>query len=171
MGELRTRPSTEADAPFLLEVFTATRGPELAALGLPKAQLAALLGVQRELQQHDYRRRYPDAEQHVVEVDGAAAGELHVARRPAEMVLIDVALLPAMQRQGYGTRLLAALIAEAARAQVPLRLRVRSESPARRLYARLGFREDGATPVDVAMVLPPPAERGAGTAGATAPAV
>ncbi|MFP2934649.1 N-acetyltransferase, partial [Pyxidicoccus sp. 3LG] len=43
-------------------------------------------------------------------------------------------------------RLLRELQEEAAKARVPLKLRVLRDGPARRLYARLGFQPDAAVP-------------------------
>ncbi|HTD51708.1 MAG TPA: GNAT family N-acetyltransferase, partial [Thermoanaerobaculia bacterium] len=64
-------------------------------------------------------------------------------RKPKEIRLVDIALLPAFRGKGVGTRLLAELIAEAKGRGVPLTIHVELFNPARRLYDRLGF-----TPVE-----------------------
>ena len=56
-----------------------------------------------------------------------------------EIVLVDVALLPAVRGRGIGTGLLEDLLAEAREAGRPVRLKVVLTNPARRLYERLGF--------------------------------
>jgi GNAT superfamily N-acetyltransferase len=161
-----TRQLRDSDQAFLLEVFEASRGPEFAALGLPFEQLALLLRLQFAAQQRCYSARFPDAEQRIVVVDGNRAGQLRVARRADMMILVDVALLPAFQGRGHGTQLLRALIDEAARRSVPLRLSVRANSRARALYQRLGFREHATSETDVGMVLLPPGAKGSRRAGA-----
>jgi ribosomal protein S18 acetylase RimI-like enzyme len=75
----------------------------------------------------------------IITVDGIDAGYVAVRRTRDEIYLSSIALLPACRRRGLGKRLLEELIAEAAAAGVPLRLAVREQNPAHRLYERLGF--------------------------------
>ena len=73
--------------------------------------------------------------------DAHPIGRLYVDRRPDEIRLIDIALLPSHRGRGIGSELTGGLLAEADRADLPLRLHVEADNPARRLYQRLGFRE------------------------------
>ncbi len=50
-----------------------------------------------------------------------------------------IALLPEFQRRGIGTHLVGQVVADADRAQLPVRLRVLRVNPARFLYERFGF--------------------------------
>src|SRR4051794_22295292 len=83
------------------------------------------------------RERYDSAS--IVEVDGRPVGLLKVLREPREWRIMQVQLLPDVQRAGIGARLLGALVAEAEAAGVVLTLSVLKANPARRLYERLGF--------------------------------
>jgi len=57
--------------------------------------------------------------------------------------LIDIALLPAYRGAGIGTRLMHAIVAEAARKRIPMQLYVEFNNPVRALYRRLGFMPAG----------------------------
>jgi ribosomal protein S18 acetylase RimI-like enzyme len=72
-------------------------------------------------------------------VDGRDAGRLYVARWPAEIRIMDIALLPEHRGRGIGSALLADLMAEATRASKPLTIHVERFNRAVRLYERLGF--------------------------------
>lgn len=137
------RPARPDDREFLFTVYASTRMEELAPVPWTEAQKAAFLRMQFEAQDKDYVRNYARADFSVVEVDGVPAGRLYVERRPAEIRLIDIALLPSFRRAGIGTRLLTDLIVEAKTRGVPLTIHVELFNPARRLYERLGF-----TPVE-----------------------
>ena len=75
----------------------------------------------------------------IVLIDAAEAGILVVERRPDEVYLHDLCLLPSYQGRGIGTAVVAALQKEAAARRVPLRLQVLKVNPALRFYERLGF--------------------------------
>ena len=66
-------------------------------------------------------------------------GRLFIARSPAEIRLIDIALLRKYRNAGVGTQLNYALLHEAALAFKPVRIHVESFNPALRLDQRLGF--------------------------------
>jgi len=137
------RPARPEDRDFLFSVYASTREEELAPVPWTEEQKAAFLRMQFAAQDADYSRNYAGADFSIVEVDRVPAGRLYVERRPAEIRLIDIALLPSFQRAGIGTRLLTDLIGEAKTRGVPLRIHVEMFNPARRLYERLGF-----TPVE-----------------------
>jgi GNAT superfamily N-acetyltransferase len=138
------REATEADRPFLFEVFASTRADELAVAPWPEETKQAFLAQQFAAQDTDYRRRWPDGRFLVVERDGVPVGRLYRCE-PAgdELHLIDVALLPDARGAGIGSGLLADLLAEADARSLRTTLSVGRWSPARRLYDRLGFAEIG----------------------------
>ena len=82
----------------------------------------------------------------IIEADGTDAGVLAVEREATHIQLAQIFILPSHQNQGIGTMLVRALIAEARAAGKPLRLRVLSVNPARKLYEREGFRATWITP-------------------------
>jgi ribosomal protein S18 acetylase RimI-like enzyme len=75
----------------------------------------------------------------VILVDGKPAGRLYVHRRPSEIRIVDIALLPKHRGNGVGTRLLEDLLAEGDGAGKSVTIHVERMNPALRLYERLGF--------------------------------
>lgn len=87
-----------------------------------------------------YQEHYQGATFDVILVDGAPAGRLYVHRRPKEIRLVDIALLPEFRKGGLGTSILRDLLAEGEAAGKPVTIHVEVYNPAMRLYERLGFR-------------------------------
>jgi ribosomal protein S18 acetylase RimI-like enzyme len=133
------RPVRPEDEPFLLQVYASTRLEELAPLGWSKADQGAFLWQQGAAQHGHYRTYYADADYSVIELEGQPVGRLYVARWPGEIRIVDLALLPQYRNAGIGTRLIGDLLAEGARAGLPVTIHVESFNPAQRLYVRLGF--------------------------------
>jgi ribosomal protein S18 acetylase RimI-like enzyme len=133
------------DEDLLYRVYASTRTEELAPVPWTDAQKEAFLRMQFRAQSQDYAANYPDAAFEVILVDGAPAGRLYVDRRPDELLIVDIALLPEHRGSGVGGALLRDLQAEAAAAGKPVRIHVEHLNPALRLYERLGFRriDDG----------------------------
>ncbi|MCA9672406.1 MAG: GNAT family N-acetyltransferase [Myxococcales bacterium] len=91
-------------------------------------------------------------EQHeLVLLDGEVVGYLLIERAREAITLQRITLLPEVQKRGLGTQLIREVMTEAAAQRVPLRLQVFPDNPARRLYARLGFVEIGASETHVQM--------------------
>jgi len=135
-GQTALRPVSASDQDFLLELVTGTR-EDLALLD--PAIRNMLVRMQYEAQLSDYHRRFPTMEESIVLADGVPAGRMIVARRPSEIRLLDIGLLPAFRRRRIGSSLLARLQDESAAAGLPLRLHVLQGNPAAGLYQRLGF--------------------------------
>lgn len=135
------RAAAASDGAFLRDLYLDTRRDEFAMLALPAAQLEELLQLQFTAQSRQYAARYPRGEQYIVQHEGEAVGRLFVDRAPDGIRIVDVSLLQGHRGRGVGTGIVRALQAEAAARGVPLRLSVRRENPAARLYARLGFLE------------------------------
>ncbi|WNZ62619.1 GNAT family N-acetyltransferase [Myxococcus sp. MxC21-1] len=144
------RAATAADDPFLFALYASTRESELAAWGWAPAQRDAFLRMQWVAQSHDWAARHPRADHQVVCLQGQPVGRLLVAKDAAAWRVVDIALLPAHQGSGVGTRLLTQVRDEAGKAGVPLRLQVLRTNPARRLYERLGFEVDAEPPEEAA---------------------
>ncbi|HEX9373567.1 MAG TPA: GNAT family N-acetyltransferase [Roseiflexaceae bacterium] len=139
MANVSFRPICADDEPFLRHVYASTRLEELAPLGWSVEQQAAFLNQQFDAQHHHYQQYYTDAEFLMILLDERPIGRLYVARWPTQIALIDIALLPEYRSAGIGSRLLRALLDEAAAAGKPLRIHVEKFNPALRLYQRLGF--------------------------------
>ncbi len=150
-ADFTLRPETPADDAFLLELFASLRAAEFAPLGWPPQALTAFLAEQRRLQALGYERSYPDGERLIIEADDAPIGRLYLDRGKAGHHLVDIALIPAMRGQGIGEAILSWILGEAAHRGVPVSLSVEMNSPARRLYERLGFEIAGETPTHLLM--------------------
>lgn len=77
----------------------------------------------------------------IVLADDVRVGAVHLAEGEDDALHIGLLEVhPASQGEGIGTKVIAALDEEAARAGRALTLAVRRDNPALRLYQRLGFR-------------------------------
>jgi ribosomal protein S18 acetylase RimI-like enzyme len=140
---LQWRPvQSEQDAPFLAELFVAVRLPEFLAGGLPEPMARTVLAQQYRFQQSAYDAMHPNREHILLCRDDQPLGQLQLAVDQAELLLVDIAVLPGFQGQGIGASVLQQLQRQAAEHQQTLRLSVRRNNPARRLYTRLGFVEE-----------------------------
>jgi ribosomal protein S18 acetylase RimI-like enzyme len=133
------RPIGADDRDFLLGLYATSRADELAPVPWSDDEKAAFVEQQFEAQARSYHDAYPDGDFLVVLVDGEPAGRLYLGRRPGELRVVDVLLLPAHRGRGLGTALLEAVIRVADRDGVGVTLHVEPWNPAKRLYERLGF--------------------------------
>lgn len=152
---LSLRAECAEDAAFVESLFIAQRAAVFATLALAPEALATLLHGQFLAQAADYRRRFPQAERSIVELAGQPIGRLVVQREVQRWRLVDIALLPDCCGRGLGGIVLAELLAAADAAGVALTACVACDNPARRLYARLGFRESRAETVYLELWRPP----------------
>lgn len=136
---LSYRKAGEADQPFLFEVYAATRREEVALAGWPAAEQASFLDMQARAQHAHYHAHYPDAAWLVIQIGVAPVGRLYLEHWPSQHRIIDIALLPAFRRRGFGEAILRDLMADAAKAGKTLSIHVERTNPAMRLYRRLGF--------------------------------
>ena len=132
------RPAGPSDDAFLLDVYASTRTDELAEVPWSDDQKRAFVALQFQAQQRAYRA-YEGATFDVIVQDGEPVGLLYVARWPAEIRIMDIALLPAHRNRGIGSQLIRDLQGEAAASGHPLTIHVERFNPALRLYERLGF--------------------------------
>jgi len=155
------RAVTEADRPLLLALFREVRRGSFLALGWPQAQLDQFLEQQFAAQEWHYAAHFSAAEHSIILHEGSDAGRLYLHRGADEIRIVDISLLAARRNRGIGCQLLEQLQAQAAAAQLPLRLNVSLDNPAQRLYRRLGFvpgADDGADlPMEWRVALPPSA--------------
>jgi ribosomal protein S18 acetylase RimI-like enzyme len=133
------RPVTDADRDLLLAVYGAARAAELDQVPWEPGAREAFLEQQFAAQDHEYRRANPHGSFDVIEADGVPAGRLYVDRRPGDLRIVDIALLPAYRGRGIGTRLITDLQRQAAAEDRIVSIHVEAFNPAARLYERLGF--------------------------------
>ena len=139
--KLSVRPAARADAPFLRRVYRSTRELEMAAWQWTDAQKDEFCAMQFAAQDKSYRATFPKAEFLVVMCDREAVGRLYRATARDVLHVLDITLLPPWRNLGIGTYLLRDSMAMAVARGIPLQLQVGKANPARRLFARLGFRE------------------------------
>jgi GNAT superfamily N-acetyltransferase len=153
------RPAEPSDRDFLRSVYASTRADELALTGWSAEACADFVAMQFDAQEAHYRQHFPQADLGVIEVcEGGTtvpAGRLWVDRRAESVHVLDIALLDGFRGQGLGSACLCRLMAEAAARGVPLTIKVERFNPARRLYDRLGFVEDGEHGMHVQMAWRP----------------
>jgi ribosomal protein S18 acetylase RimI-like enzyme len=98
--------------------------------------------MQFTAQRTHYTTHYPDARYEIVTLDGADIGRLYVRRTRSDIVLMDIALLPAYRNRGLGSQILQTLLDEASAARRAVTLHVEANNPrARAWYERYGFVE------------------------------
>lgn len=141
MISLRTTRTT--DEAFLAQLYASTRADEMALMGWDAAQSAAFLRMQHQAQTQSYRMQLPAALWQIVLSDETPIGQLVTDRSEREILLVDIALMPDYRNRGIGAALIQALQAEAAHAGQSVLLHVQVTNPARRLYQRLGFVQEG----------------------------
>lgn len=141
------RPETEADVPFLFQLYVSTRWDELAPLtDWSEVQKLGFLESQFAAQRHHYLIQYAKSAFDVLEERGTPVGRLYVDRQERTLLIVDIALLPPWRGRGIGTALIEALFAEARLTGKEVSISVEKFNSAQRLYRRLGFRpyaEDG----------------------------
>ena len=138
-AQVALRPMTDDDREFLVAVYGSTRDEELSQVAWPPGQREAFVRMQFDAQDAEYRKHNPAGSFDVIDVDGRPAGRLYVDRRPGDIRIIDISLLPEFRGAGVGGRLLAGLMDEAAASNRKLSIHVEIHNRAAELYARLGF--------------------------------
>lgn len=132
------RPATAADDEFCFQLHRAAMGD----------YVAAIWGWDDEVQRGYHQRAFTPGEWQIIVVDGVDTGMLSVDRRPDEIYLGRIEILPDHQGRGIGAELIVRLREEARRRGCDLVLDVLDvNARALALYSRLGLREvsrDGA---------------------------
>lgn len=139
MPEITYRPVRDTDQELNFRIYASTRADEMARVGWSDAEKEAFLRFQYRAQKTHYDEHFPDAAFDLILVEGEPAGRLYVDRRPDEIRLVDIALLPQRRGQGIGGRILRSLLAEGEEKALVVRIHVERDNPAMRLYRRLGF--------------------------------
>ena len=137
---LTLREETDQDLAFLVAVYGATRGEELALTPWTVEQKDAFIRMQFSAQRTYYRAHFSDASFDLILADGEPAGRLYVYRGTKEIHIIDIALLPGFRRKGFGTALVSDLLAEGRASGRRVTIHVERNNPALVWYQRLGFR-------------------------------
>lgn len=128
------------DEPFLLQLYMAQQQEIMKAWGWDPAQQQVFLEMQYRARNAGYATAYPNAVSNIIcNPDHISIGRMLTAHQQKAVHLIDIALLPAFQRKGIGTQILTDLQQSCAKDNKKISLSVPCDSPAGKLYARLGF--------------------------------
>ena len=120
-----TRPAITGDLGLMFKCYTSTM----------RCHVESAWGWDLEFQRQGFTQNLDLESTEVIEVNGEFAGFVWLQQRSDGVMLRLICLEPRFQREGIGSKLLAALIA---RIQ-GLRLKVFKMNPAVSLYRRLGF--------------------------------
>ena len=132
MTVIALRPATAADGEFCFQLHKAAMGE----------YVTAIWGWDEQRQRDHHTRGFAPEHWQIITADGTDAGILIVDYRPTEIYLARIEIHPDYQGHGIGTRLISALIDEAAQRGQDLVLDVLTvNNRAHALYQRLGMNE------------------------------
>lgn len=137
--KLTLRASGPSDEEFLFNVYSSTRADEMALVDWTGEQKAAFLRMQFEAQSRSYLENYPGAEFNIILLDGKPVGRLYIHRRPNEIRIMDIAILPEFRRRGIGTFFMNQVLEDAKSSSTTVTIHVERFNPAMQLYKWLGF--------------------------------
>ena len=123
------RPATQDDYDFLWWLHRATMRP----------YVEKTWGWDEDWQIRYFQEHFDPTTVAIIEFDGVPIGCISVKRGDGVIFLAAIKIAPDYQNQGIGTKLIQALLNEAASQGVPVELQVLKVNPAQRLYERLGF--------------------------------
>lgn len=140
------RPITEADLPFLLEIYAGTRAEELALVPDWTTEHKRLFVTQQFMAQHQYYQEfYKGADLQLIMNEAIPIGRLYVHWNysPKEVRIMDIAMLPEYRGKGIGSSLLKAILQKGELLSKNVTIHVEYNNPALRLYERMGFKKVG----------------------------
>lgn len=156
--EITLDPVRPSDESFLYQTYASTRTEEMALTGWTAEQQESFLRMQYDAQRRSYRMQLPEAEYRLIRCDQVAVGRLIIDRTPAEIHIVDIALLPEFRKRGIGSILMWAIMKEASQAAKTVRLHVERFNPALHWYERMGFSAVSSGPIYLEMVWRPGSE-------------
>lgn len=136
------RPQTEDDFLFLRRVYVLLRWHELQRVPWSNLMRRAFLRDQYGLQHRHYTTNYTRSDFLIVERNGKPVGRMVLDRgHPKDLRVVDIAFMPKSRGKGLGSAFLTAVQEEARAEGKKVSIHVEQENPAKRLYARLGFKD------------------------------
>ena len=131
------RPATSENAEFIYRLVETTMRGYVEQIWGSFSEEYSRKGVAEEIAAGIYS---------IIECKGEDIGAIAVERHSTHMQIRQVYIVPVRQNCGIGTSLIRELVLEARASRKPIRLRVLSVNPARRLYEREGFKVTSVTP-------------------------
>ncbi len=129
-GTITLRPAATQDLEYAWRLYVTTI----------REYAAAVMSWNETQQRTSFAAHWQLDEVRIIVADGSDIGWLQTGVIENTIFLKHLYIDPSCQRMGYGTRVMATVIAEAASKNMPVALAVMRNNPARRLYSRLGFR-------------------------------
>jgi len=136
---VRRRPATDHDVEFLRELYAHTRADELSELNWSPEQRRSFCDFQFDMHEANLRMSRQLVDDEIIESGARPVGRMITSRAGSPWRIVDISLMPQYRGVGIGTALLTSFIDEARAAGAGVSLHVLNDSPARRLYERLGF--------------------------------
>jgi GNAT superfamily N-acetyltransferase len=130
-------PTTDDDAGFVDDLLLADA--QALFVDLPAGQREDLARMQVRARNQSYAEAYPDARHFVITVDDVPVGRLVLAETGAVVHVVDIRLAARWRNQGVGSTVVTRVCADASGTGRAVELSVDPQSPAVRLYERLGF--------------------------------
>jgi ribosomal protein S18 acetylase RimI-like enzyme len=143
------------DEPFLFQLFAESQ-QHLAAFQSNAELYNSLIEFQFRGRKHSYLKEFPRAVDAILCLEDEARGTLPIGRilvdcAPECWRIVDIAVLAAHRRNGFGSWAIQLCQRQSDAAGARLTLAVRPENTARRLYERLGFRVIEESPLSLEM--------------------
>ncbi len=110
-----------------------------------------LWGWNTDDQEKRFRASFVPDRQQIIRYQNEDVGMLHVEDREDSLILAGIYVAASHRSKGLGSVVIHDVLALAARARKPVRLRVLRPNPARELYERLGFRVTEESDTQLAM--------------------
>ena len=129
------RPVNSEDREFLLQVYAASRGAELAMVPWDDAMKRVFVEHQFDAQRRHYDTEYKNVTHEIILLNNEPAGRIYLSRGNELTAILDLTVIPAFRRRGVATELLRRLQAEGKR----LRVFIEPYNPGRQLFLDLGF--------------------------------
>lgn len=137
---LHLRPVNEADDAFL-EALYFSRRTDLQQAGADEQFVRQLINMQYRTQLLGIKNTYPQARHLLIENAGLCVGRLVMDVGSADIRVIDLALVPDVQRKGMGKAVLRIIQHEATEKKLDISLSVEKNNlTARALYLKAGFK-------------------------------
>jgi GNAT superfamily N-acetyltransferase len=136
---IQLRPETADDEPFLRRLFETTRALNLASKDWPELEKSAFCHMQYDAQHRYFRAEYPNALNQIIQRDGKPLGRIYIHHGKAEVLILDISLLPEHCGAGIGSALLRGLQRAAAKAGQKLTIQIERSSRLLNLLQRHGF--------------------------------
>lgn len=125
----------------MLQLYCNIRADEFSSWPMPEEQKSFLMQMQYNMQKQQYDQQLSYRRYDVIWHDEQRIGRFIVDRQEDGWRIIDISILPSMQNQGIGSRLITDLQNEAKLQNKKVALSVLLTNPAKSLYERLGFKE------------------------------